>query len=36
VVHTILRQDDLTVVLARRPRIVPNSSLLFEGLRPVG
>ena len=36
VVHTILRQDDLTVVLARRPGIVPHSSLLFEGLRPVG
>jgi hypothetical protein len=35
VVHTILRQNDLTVVLARRPRIVPHSNLLFEGLRPV-
>jgi hypothetical protein len=36
VVHTILSQDDLTVVLARRPRIVPDSALLFDGLRPVG
>jgi hypothetical protein len=36
VVHTVLRPSDLTVVLARRPRIVPHSSLLFEGLRPVG
>jgi hypothetical protein len=36
VVDTFLRQDDLTVVLARHPRVVPHSSLLFEGLRPVG
>jgi hypothetical protein len=36
VVDTVLRQYDLTVVLARRPRIVPHSSALFEGLRPVG
>jgi hypothetical protein len=36
VVDTVLRQNDLTVVLARRPGIVPPSSLLFEGLRPVG
>ena len=34
VVHTLLA-DRLTVVLSRRPGIVPNSTKLFEELRPV-
>jgi hypothetical protein len=35
VVDTLLGQQSLTVVLARRPRIVPNGTLIFERLRPV-
>lgn len=34
-VHALISGDGLTVVLSRRPRIVPNATHIFDSLRPV-